>query len=317
MLTDREKARLRGLVQRTETNAKSLIHWQVELFRHNEWIEEISVYDKEGKLLERYSPENQVMEQEAIRHLFIYDEDGKLIEKQGYSEDNSAEDTTKYFYDEDGKMTESIYTSFQGFSKHHIFYDKRGNATRVETYDGKTGLLAFSQIWNYIYKEESNKLEQQYFKKEGSPVAIRKSTPNQKQIITFDDAGNKIKVERFLNDWVEQVEIFNENGQKIEYKLFSGKNSLHSHYTNAYDESGNLVASHIRYGSVVKNYVYEYDEWNNLIKSTEYRDNVLESEENHTYEYDSEKNWTKHIEIKSGKEGVQSTTEFERTISYF
>ena len=71
------------------------------------------------------------------------------------------------------------------------------------------------------------------------------------------------------------------------------------------------------YNSEVKNYLYEYDEWNNLIKSTEYRNDLLESEENHTYEYDSQKNWMKHIEIKSGKEGVQSTTEFERTITYF
>jgi hypothetical protein len=158
MTTDRDKARLRGLVQRTETRAKRLIHSQVEPFRDYEWIEEISVYDKEGKLLERYSPDNQVMEQESIRQLFIYDEDGKLIEKQGYGEDNSAEDSTKYFYDDDGKMTESIYTNFQGFSKHHIFYDERENPKIVNTYDGKDGSLRFVQKMNYIYKESGNKL---------------------------------------------------------------------------------------------------------------------------------------------------------------
>ena len=305
------------MVQRTETRAKSLIHWQVEPFRDYEWVEEISVYDKEGKLLERYSPENQVMEQESIRHLFIYDEDGRLIEKQGYSEDNSAEDTTKYLYDAEGKMTQSIDTSFEGFSRHHTFYDKRGDVVRGETYDGKSGSLKYIRIWNYVYKVEGNKLEQRYFMEEGSPVAIRKSTPNEKQVTTFNDAGDKIKVERYFNDWVDEVRTYNENGQQIEWQLFSGENSLHAHYTDTYDENGNLIASHTKYGSDVKNYVYEYDEWNNLIKSTEYGDNLLESEENHTYEYDSEKNWTKHIEIKSNKEGFQSTTEFERKINYF
>ena len=212
MLTDREKARLRGFVQRTETRANSLIHWQVEPFRHNEWIEEISVYDKEGKLLERYSPENQIMEQEAIRHLFIYDDDGKLIEKQGYSEDNSAEDTTKYFYDAKGKMTESIYTSFQGFSKHHIFYDERENPKIVNTYDGKDNSLRFVQKLNYVYKEIGNKLEERYFKEEGNPPFVLRSSHDKKQVTTFDDAGNKIKVERYLYDWLEEIEIYNDAG---------------------------------------------------------------------------------------------------------
>jgi YD repeat-containing protein len=317
MSTDREKARLRGLVQRTETKAKRLIHNQVEPFRDYEWLEEICVYDEEGKLLEWYSPENQVMEQESIKHRYNYDDNGKLIEKQGFSEDDSAEDVTKYFYDDDGKMTESIYTSFQGFSKHHIFYDERGNATKVNTYDGKSDSLEFTQIWNYTYKEEGNKLEQSYFKQEGKPVAVRKSTPDKKQITIFNDAGNKVKVERYLNGWVEEAEIYDENGQRIEYKLFSGKDSLHAHYTYTYDENGNLIASHIKYGSDVRNYLYEYDEWNNLVKSTQYKDGLLEDEENHTYEYDSHKNWTKQIEIKSNKEGFQSTTEYERTINYF
>ena len=308
---------MRGLVQRTETKAKRLIHNQVEPFRDYEWLEEICVYDEEGKLLEWYSPENQVMEQESIRHLFIYDEDGRLIEKQGYSEDNSAEDSTKYFYDDDGKMTESIDTGFQGLSRHHTFYDERGDVVRGETYDGKSGSLKYIRIWNYIYKEEGNKLEQRYFMEEGSPTAVRRSTPDKKQVTTFNDAGDKIKVERYFNDWVEEVRTYNENGQQIEWQIFSGENSLARHYVDTYDENGNLIASYTVDKSEVKNYLYEYDEWNNLIKSTEYKDGLIESEENHTYEYDSEKNWTKHIEIKSNKEGFQSTTEYERTINYF
>jgi hypothetical protein len=67
----------------------------------------------------------------------------------------------------------------------------------------------------------------------------------------------------------------------------------------------------------VRNYLYEYDEWDNLVKAEEYRDDSLEAEENHTYEYDSQMNWTKHTEIKSDRTGLLSTTVFERTISYF
>ncbi len=317
MATDREKASLRGLVQRTETKAKSLIHWQVEPFRENQWLEEICVYDEEGKLLEWYSPENQRIMQESIKHRYVYDDDGKLIEKQGFSENDSAEDVTKYFYDDVGKMTERIYTNFQGFSKHHSFYDERGNLTRVNTYDGKSGSLEFTQIWKYTYKEEGNKLEEFCFKQEGKPVAVRKSTSDKKQVTTFNDVGNKIKFERYLNGWVEEVKTYNDNGQKIEYQLFSGKNSLHAHYTYTYDENGNLVASYTKYGSDIRSHLYEYDAWNNLVKSTRYKDGLLEDEENHTYEYDLQKNWTEHIEIKRNNEGFQSTTEFERTISYF
>lgn len=227
MLTDREKAGLRGLIRRTETKAKRVIHTQVEPFRDFEWLEEICVYDEKGKLLEWYSPENQVLEQESIKQYYIYDEDGKLIEKQGFSEEDSAEDITKYFYDDVGKMTESLYESFQGFSKHHIFYDEKGNPKIVNTYDGKDDSLQFVQKMNFTYKEQDKKLEESYFKEEGKPVAVRKSTPNKKQITIFNDAGNKVKVEKYLSDWLEEVETYNESGKRIEYKLFSeGDSSL-------------------------------------------------------------------------------------------
>lgn len=317
MATDKEKAKLRGQVQRTETKAKSLIHNQVEPFRDYVWTEEISVYDAEGKILEKYSPENQVMEQESIRHLFIYDKSGKLIEKQGYGEGNSAEDTTRYFYDESGKMTESIYTNFQGFSKHHIFYDERGNVKIINTYNGKDGSLQFVQKFSCVYEENGNKLEERYFKEEGNPPFVIRSSHDNKRVTTFDDAGNKIRVEKYLYDWLEEVETYNRNGQKIEYKLFSEGDTLASHYIYTYDANENLIALLIEYGSEIKNYFYEYDEWNNLIKSVEYKNDLPESEENITYEYDSQKNWTKRIEIKSNEQGFQSTTEFERTISYF
>lgn len=317
MLTDREKARLRGLVRRTETRAKSLIHWQIEPFRHNEWIEEISVYDKEGKLLERYSPENQIMEQESIRHLFIYDDDGKLIEKQGYGEDNSAENTERYFYDAEGKMTESVYTNLQHFSKYHTYYDERENPKIMKMYVGKDDSLRSVQKWNSIYEKIGNKLEERHFEDEGNSSFVETNSHNKKQVTTFDNAGNKIKVERYLYDWLEEIEIYNDAEQKTEYKLFSKDDILAWHYIDTYDENGNLIASYTMDKSEVKNYLYEYDEWNNLIKCTEHRDDLLESEENHIYKYNSQRNWTKHVEIKSSKEGVQSTTEFERTISYF
>ena len=64
MVTDREKAGLRGPVERSEASAKSEIHWQSEPFRYNQWLDEIAVYDLQGRILEWYSPENQLMEQE-------------------------------------------------------------------------------------------------------------------------------------------------------------------------------------------------------------------------------------------------------------
>lgn len=322
MPTDREKAGLRGLVERTETIAKILIHWQVEPFRENQWLDEICVYDEQGKLLEWFSPENQILEQESIKHHYIYDADGKLVEKQGYSEDDSAEDVTKYFYNDSGKLTESIYTSFQDFSKHHIFYDERGNPKTLNTYDGKDGALRFVQKFNYIYKENGNQLEEYFFKEEGNPPFVSRSSHNHKKVTTFDDTGNKIKIEKYLYDWLEEVETYNERGQRTEYKRFSKGDTLASHYIYNYDENGNLIDSLFKSKSFnskseVEKYLYEYDEWNNLTKSIEYRNDVFVREEVHTYEYDSQKNWTKHIEAKSNEKEVLSTTEFKRKINYF
>ena len=317
MSTDKEKAGLIGLVQRTETRARILIHWQVEPFRENQWLEEICVYDKRGKLLEWYSPENQVMEQEPIKHSYIYDADDKLIEKLGYDEDDTAEDITKYLYDDNGKLTERIYVNLQGFSKNHIFYDERGNAKLANAYDDKDGSLRFVQKFNYIYKENGNKLEERFFKEEGNPPFVGRSSHNHKKVTTFNDAGNKIKIEKYLYDWLEEVETYNERGQRTEYKLFSKGDTLASHYVYTYDETGNLVASLLEYDSEIRKYLYEYDEWNNLTKSVEYKNDVFAGEEIHTYEYDSQKNWTKHTEVKSNEKEILATTEFERKISYF
>ncbi len=322
MPTDREKAGLRGLVQRTETKAKSLIHRQVEPFRENQWLDEICVYDEQGKLLEWYSPENRTLEQEEIKHRYIYDADGRLLEKQGYGEDDSAEDITKYFYNNSGKLTESIYTNFQGFSKQHIFYDERGNLKTVNTYDGKDASLYFVQNFNYIYKVNGNKLEEHFFKEEGISPFVERSAFSHKRITTFDEAGNKIKIEKYLYDWLEEVdsyevETYNERGQKTEYKRFSKGDTLRSHYIYNYDENGNLIDSLFVSKSEVEIYLYEYDEWNNLTKSIEYRNDVFAREEVHTYEYDSQKNWTKHIKVESNEKEVLSTTEFERKTNYF
>lgn len=322
MAADREKAGLRGLVQRTESKAKMLVHWQAEPFRENQWVDEICVYDKQGKLLEWYSPENQTLEQEAIKHRYIYDADGRLLEKQGYGEDDSAEDVTKYFYKDSGKLTESIYTNFQSFSKQHIFYDERGSLKTLNNYDGKNGSLCFVQKFNYIYKVNGSKLEQHFFKEEGIPPFVERSAFSHKRITTFDEAGNKIKFEKYLYDWFEEldsyeVETYNERGQKTEYKSFSRGDTLASHYIYSYDENGNLIDSVFVSKSEVRKYLYEYDECNNLTKSIEYKNDVFAREEIHTYEYDSQKNWTKQVKVERNDKEVLATTEFERKINYF
>jgi hypothetical protein len=214
-------------------------------------------------------------------------------------------------------MSESIYTNFQYFSKYHTYYDERENPQIMSAYEGKDDSLLFVQKWNSIYKKIGNKLEERHFEEEGNSPFAEASSHNKKQVTTFDDAGNKIKVERYLYDWLEEIETFNDAGQRTEYKLYSKGDTLALHYVDTYDENGNLIASYVKDKSEAKNYLYEYDEWNNLIKSVEYNDDMFASEENHTYDYDSQRNWTKHTEIKRNNDGVQATTEFERTIKYF
>lgn len=173
-----------------------------------------------------------------------------------------------------------------------------------------------------FYKVNGNKLEEHFFKEEGNPPFVGRSSHSHKQITTFDEAGNKIKIEKYLYDWFEEVdsyevETYNERGQRTEYKRFSKGDTLASHYIYNYDENGNLIDSLFKSKSEVEKYLYEYDEWNNLTKSVEYKNDVFAGEEVHTYEYDSQKNRTKHIEVKSNEKEVLSTTEFERKINYF
>jgi YD repeat-containing protein len=273
MANDREKAKLRGSVARFETRAKSLIQWPGEPPQENEWVEEICVYDTDGRLVEWFSRENQVLEQEAIRQRFVYDADGKLIEKLGYGEDDSEEEVRKYFYDENGKLKESIYVSLLGFSRHHIFYDERGDAILVQTYDGKDDSLRYVQRFTHTYIEHDGKLEEHFEKEEGHPPSLRKTSQGVKTVTTFDHEGNKIKRERYLKDRLEIVTTYNVRGQEIEQKWLSPSEIVSCRYTYAYDDEGNLITFVVEDGSRIKKHVNSYDEWNNLTAAVAY-DNV-------------------------------------------
>ena len=326
MLTDREKAGFRGLVRRAETNAKSLIHWQVEPFRENRWLDEICVYDRQGRLVEWYSPENQVLEQESVRHRYVYDEFGRLIEKSGYREDDTAEDRTRFVYDSDGELVEQIYTSFIGFSDHHSYYDERGNVRLVDTYDRQTGSLTFVQRWNNSYREEGNILEFTFYKEEGPPDDLRRSSPDYTHVTTFDDSGNKVRLEKYLSVKLErylfgdlyEIETFNPNGQLTESKLIENNGRVNRAHTYSYNDAGKLKTHIFEKGTENRIQYSEYDEFNNLISSKDFGNGVLLIEENHTYEYDEHGNWVTHIEYRNNVEVSRpSTTEFERKLSYF
>ena len=317
MAVDREKAGFRGLVKRVETNAKSMIHWQVEPFRENEWLDEICVYDLNGSLLEWYSPENQILEQEAVRHRFVYDNDGNLLEKRGYSEEDSPEDQTIYVYADTGKLVESIYTSLIGHSNRHVYYDDRGNPRLIHSHDSKSGSLQFLHQSNYHYLEKKNGLETRVYTEEGTPGNLRRSSPEYTHVTIFNDMGNKVTYERYSNDWLEEVEVYNLDGQRIESTLFSKGSEIAWRHTYTYDDAKRLIESAFEQGSKIRNYSYEYDQFGNRTHMTDRENGLLLNEESSTYEYDSHHNWTTHIEFRNNVEKRSSTTEFERKITYF
>jgi len=317
MSTDREKAGFRGLVERAETNAKSLIHWQVEPFRENQWLDEICIYDRAGRLVEWYSPENQTLEQEAIRHRYVYDEFGKLIEKNGYSEDGSAEDTTKFIYDSGGNLVEQIYSSFIGYSDHHLYFDEKGNVWLTNTYDRQNGTLTFVQRWINSYAEKGNVLEFSFYKEEGPPDNIRRSSPDNTHVTIFDDSGNKIRLEKYQSGILYEAELFNADGSRTESRLVDPDGTRVWTYSYRYNDAGKLVTHTFEKGTEKRTQFSEYDEFHNLISFKDYGNGVLSNEEIHSYEYDEHGNWVTHTEHRDTIEGRSSTTEFERRVSYF
>lgn len=313
----REQAGLRGFVQRVETNAYRVIQWTDEPSRENEWLDEISIYSIEGNLLEWYSPENQLLEQESILHRFVYDGDGELVEKRGYGEDGTVEDVTKYYYDEQRKQIKSVHTDPTGVGGSCIFYDHKGNVARHETYDSRDGSLSLIRVWHYTYKEEANKLDASFYVEEGNPSRLRRELREHRTVTTYDESGNKIRVERYFNDWIEQIENYDAKGQLIDRTLYGDRERVAWQQSHSYDESGNLVEMTFREGSNIKVSRSEHDEWNNLTKMSSYENGILGREELYSYEYDSQNNWTKCIESVTNNNGFRSTTEYIRKLSYF
>ena len=187
----------------------------------------------------------------------------------------------------------------------------------METFDSKDGSLAFVQRWNHRYREDGNILKVWAFKEEGLPGNLRQSSPEHHYVKTFNDSGTKIKYERYSSDWLEEVESYNSNGQKIESTLFSFGDQIAWRYRYTYDEKGRLVTTTFEHGSKTGRHECEYDEFDNKISLLGYSNEVLVNEERLSYEFDSANNWTKRVEYCDNVDCRSSTTEFQRQIIYF
>lgn len=317
MVKNRQEAGLRGLVQRTETNASQSIQWPNQPTEEDRWLDEICVYDLEGRLLEWYSPENQILEQESIMHRFVYDADGNLVEKRGYAESGAAEDVTKYFYDDKSKLVKRVRTYPDEIGGSHVFYDDRGNVVLFKNYDSSNGSLNSVQKYHYTYKEHGSRLDARFYREEGNASILIRDPRDYRTVTTFDGSGNKIRVEIYFSDWVEQVDIFNASGKLIEHKLYSDRETVAWQNSYRYDQRGNLVETIFTDRSSRKTNLSEYDDWNSLVKSSSYEDGVLTREDLYAYEYDAYFNWVKRSEKVRNNSGFRSATDYFRKINYF
>ncbi|WP_120488692.1 hypothetical protein [Bergeyella cardium] len=176
----------------------------------------------------------------------------------------------------------------------------------------------YGLYWKYTYKydEKGNKIEGNYFNKDGSLCW--------KYTYKYDEKGNQIEENWFNPDGSLDKKYtykYDEKGNQVEENNFNKDGSLEDKFTYKYDEKGNQIETNWfnEDGSLERKFTYKYDEKGNLIETNWFNeDGSLERKFTYRYTYyDQKDNWTQRIEYEIENDIEKASTITERIIEYY
>lgn len=226
-------------------------------------------YDNEGNVIE-------VLEQTpTTTRKYVFDKNGNLLENSYVTSNRYPDENVSYLhnsfyeYNDNGEciveksygeatFEKSLYSKEFKYENERLVGEK-SNRT-FESNDGS--IMKFDDTADYVYDQYGRIIESKFVDKDYTSTDDWKSTSKYSNYFTYDEYGNKIKMESTSDD-------------------FYGNSDTHSStkissHTYSYDKQGNIVKEEERFSNTnwvfseltstgTRSYIYGYDEHSNLI----------------------------------------------------
>lgn len=306
------------------------------------------LFNEQGKLIER-----KFINFFGNKVTNIYDDNGLELETMYFNEKGGLDSRTIYKHDEKGNRIEENYYDLNAKleRKNVAEYDEKKNVTKVESY--KLDKLLNTSKYTYVYDKEGNKLEVK-----GSLYDLEGNLSDEiKDVNKYDSKGNLLQEMRFnLKGDLEHKYTYkyDKNDNEIEFCNYNSAGKLTYTRSKIIDDKGNIIEEerisnsdsikeyngninecdirfvpvNVLYNSEITRETYQYDNYGNVAKKTDYRgymnNGVVvfynECSKYYEYQYDDKKNWiVKYESVVTGdvmeKENVVKIT--EREIVYY
>jgi len=211
-----------------------------------------------------------------------YNKKGQIIENVLMNSDGDQEYKETFEYDRSGHLVKKDHLNMEGtvYYSETCKYDKEGNEIERNCYwtDNSMGTIILSQREDgtiekefqrslgrqgsqvtkilFKYDDNGNRIEQAYYKPDGSL--------NVKYVSKFDGKGNKIETDIYNSgDKMESRSVYkyDEKGNMIGHGHGNGEseNALEIVYDKKYDEKGNMIEEIIDYGQRRSKVAFKYD----------------------------------------------------------
>ena len=222
-----------------------------------EWAE--YKYDSQGNVIsKKMHDENSVLYCEDI---YAYDANGRLI-KEIIRSEGAIGSWTEYSY-ENNRIVKESHCSDNGvvYAEYLFEYDAKGNMVR-EIYVDSDGSSRISS--EYEYDSKGNVIKEKGFFGDSYEYE-------------YDSKGNRTKSIEFLGGELNKIKVweYNDKGEITKYIWYNDDNTIEQYieYKKEYDSHGNLVKElYCSYDGETDGYLYdhEYDDDNNISKTTIY-----------------------------------------------
>lgn len=223
-------------------------------FFNEEFIRENRLKHLDGYYV--YKKSGELMQETQYHYVYNFDEQGHLASTYETRPNGKSLDTlwNLYTYSEEGNLMTHRKTEEQGFTSKHYSYDSLGRVIAVE--------------YTRDYKDSAN-------------AGIARSLAFNQERIEYVKYGEQMKSTRYNSDnlpYLDEFWTYNDLGYLVERTERIKMTSTEYIYTYEYNELGKLAAirkaSNLQDG-YLEEYLFKYDELNNLIEKHLYRNGVF------------------------------------------
>lgn len=222
------------------------------------------------------------------RYVYIFDQMDNCIQTQGYDEFGNSTFIKTKFLNEKGLIFKDEIIEPNEKANYVSIYDYKTISDSIVIYNMSYQKINDTTNYHYVDTYENDKLI--------------------KRIRSNDDDTPWVTVDKYKYDQ-QGNQIFHSDSNKVQLHIWKFE----------YDDNNNMTRwfTEINRSPKVRNeFIKSYDDFGNIIKEVNYKDNILNEQKSHTalYEYDKNGNWIKRTRFKLNGEKISI---LERKLEYY